>query len=112
MKIEGRCRNCGRDFPIDLVLSPPEAAGRCPFCGKSLDPEYSALLVEALGKLQAIGSQMESILDRARAVGENLEINADTIVAPIRDALGAREEASASRRATREAAQAEQTGVR
>jgi hypothetical protein len=111
VKIEGRCRNCGREFPIDLVLAPPETAGRCPFCAKPLDAEYHALLVEALTKLQLIGSQMQTILERAKAVGENLEINADTVLTPIRAALGAREEASAERRATRDAAVAEGTGV-
>jgi len=111
VKIEGRCRNCGREFPIDLVISPPETAGRCPFCGIPLDVEYNALLVEALTKLQVIGSQMEAILERSKAVGENLEVKAETILGLIRSALGAREEASAGRRATREASAAETPGA-
>jgi hypothetical protein len=107
VKIEGRCRNCGREFPVDEVLSPPETAGFCPFCGKALDREYHALLIEALGTLQQIGKQMVNILERAKAVGENLELNRDSILGPIEAALGAREKASAQRRATREASMAE-----
>ena len=111
MKIEGRCRNCGREFPIDLVITTPETAGICTFCGVPLDREYQALLVDALGALQNIGTQMVSILERAKSVGENLEIDPDSILEPIRAALGAREEASAERRAKREAALAEAAGV-
>lgn len=111
MKIQGRCRNCGREFPIDEVLAPPDTAGRCPFCGKALDREYNALLVDALGLLQRVGEQMVTVLERAKAVGENLDIDADTILGPIRDALGAREEASAQRRATSEASKAESAPV-
>lgn len=106
MKIEGRCRNCGRDFPIDLVIG-ADRPGHCPFCGIPLDHDYSALLADALGGLQKIGQQMENILERARAVGENLQIDPETILGPIRAALGKREEASAERRATREASMAE-----
>lgn len=109
MKIEGRCRNCGREFPIDLVIA-SERPGHCPFCGIPLDNDYAALLVEALGQLQTIGQRMVGVLERARAVGENLEVDAESVLGPIRAALGAREEASAERRATREASLAE--GVR
>jgi hypothetical protein len=109
VKIEGRCRNCGREFPIDLVIA-SERPGHCPFCGIPLDNDYAALLVEALGQLQTIGQRMVGVLERARAVGENLEVDAESVLGPIRAALGAREEASAERRATREASLAE--GVR
>jgi hypothetical protein len=107
VKILGRCRNCGREFPIDLVLSPPDTAGLCPFDGKPLDAEYQPILIEALEALQLVGNQMETILERAVSVGENLELNAESILGPIREALGAREQATAQRRATREASLAE-----
>lgn len=105
MKIEGRCRNCGRDFPVDLVVS---TAGRCPFCGKPLDADYGGLLVSALDSLQRVGTQMEAILERAKAVGENLDLEADTVLEPLRKALGEREEESAKRRATRQGSLAEE----
>ena len=109
MKIEGRCRNCDREFPIDLVLG-QDTPGHCSFCGIPLDSDYGALLVDALNSLQVIGTQMVNVLERARAVGDNLEIDAESILSPIRAALGARQEASAERLATRKASLAE--GVR
>lgn len=111
MKIQGRCRNCGRGFPIDEVLTAPETAGMCPFCGMALDREYHALLVEALGAVQSIGRQMVNVLERAKAVGENLEIDPESVLAPIRAALVAREESSARRRETATAARAEGSPV-
>jgi len=68
------------------------------------------MLGDALGSLQKIGTQMVNVLERTRAVGDNLEVDAESILGPIRAALGARQAESAERRATREASLAE--GVR
>lgn len=110
MKIQGRCRVCGRDFPIDLLLMEPETAGRCPFCATPLDQHYGALLVEALRKLQQAGTLIERTLEEASRLAPNLELDASTILGPIGDALGARARASAERKATEDAAAAERAG--
>ena len=109
MKIEGRCRNCGRDFPIDLLLEDPRRAGHCPFCGVPIDQHYGALFVEALEQLQRVGTIMTSTLKKVESFGPNLEIDPETVLGPIRTALGAREEASAQRRETEKASEAEGT---
>jgi len=109
VKIQGRCRNCGRDFPIDLLLQDPRRQGLCPFCGVPIDQHYGALLVDALGQLQRVGTIMVSTLKKVESFGPNLEIDAESILGPIRDALGAREIASAKRRQTEEASEAEGT---
>lgn len=109
MKIEGRCRNCGRDFPIDLLLEDPRRAGHCPFCGVPIDQHYGALFIEALEQLQRVGTIMTSTLKKVESFGPNLEIDAETILGPIRTALGAREEASAKRRETAIASEEEGT---
>ena len=109
MKIQGRCRNCGRDFPIDLLFQDPQWAGRCPFCGVPIDQDYGALLVDALKQLERIGTIMVSTLKKVESFGPNLEIDAESVLGPIRDALGAREEASARRLETQKASQAEET---
>lgn len=106
MKIQGRCRNCGRDFPIDLLLSDPRRAGHCPFCGVPIDIHYGAQLIDALGQLERAGTIMESTLKKVESFGPNLELDAESVLGPIRKALGAREEASAKRRATEEASEA------
>lgn len=109
MKIQGRCRNCGRDFPIDLLLQDPQRSGRCPFCGVPIDISYGALFVEALEQLERAGTIMTATLKKVESFGPNLELDHETILGPIRAALGAREEASARRKATEEASEA--TGV-
>ena len=112
MKIQGRCRNCGRDFPIDLLTQDPRRAGHCPFCGVPIDQHYGALLVDALEQLQRAGTIMTATLKKVESFGPNLEIDSETVLGPIRTALGAREEASAKRRQTEEASQAEGTAGR
>ena len=112
MKIQGRCRNCGRDFPIDLLLQDPERAGRCPFCGVPIDQHYGALFVDALEQLQRVGTIMQSTLKKVESFGTNLDIDDESVLGPIRDALAAREEASAKRRAVEQASAAEGTAGR
>ena len=99
MKIEGRCRNCGREFPIDLLLEDPRRAGRCPFCGVPIDIHYGAQFIEALEQLQRAGTIMQATLKKVESYGPNLDLDAESILGPIRDAIGAREEASSKRRA-------------
>jgi hypothetical protein len=109
VKIQGRCRNCGRDFPIDLLIRDPRRAGHCPFCGVPIDQHYGALLVDALEQLERAGSVMTATLKKVESFGPNLEIDAETVLGPIRAALRVREEESAKRRAIEEASEAEGT---
>ena len=107
MKIMGRCRNCGREFPIDLLLQDPNRAGRCPFCGVPIDQHYGASFVDALVQLERAGTIMTATLKKVESFGPNLEIDAESVLDPIRRQLGAREEASARRKATEQASQAQ-----
>lgn len=107
MKIQGKCRNCGREFPIDLLLQDPQSAGRCPFCGVPMDIHYGANLIEALEQLQRVGTIMTATLKKVESLGPNLELDIESVLGPIRDALGAREAASAQRKAIEEASEAE-----
>ncbi|HJR18112.1 MAG TPA: hypothetical protein VJ922_00185 [Actinomycetota bacterium] len=106
MKIEGRCRNCGRDFPIDLLLQDARRVGNCPFCGVPLDQHYGAMLVEALEQLQRAGTFMTATLKKVESLGPNLDVDDESILGPIRSALGARAEASEKRRLTELASEA------
>lgn len=111
MKIEGRCRSCKRDFPIDLLLTDAGGLGRCPFCGEPLDLHYGAVLVDTLRRLQQAGTAMQGLLERATSLGPGLEIDVSTVIEPLRGALRAREAGSAERRATEETARAERAGT-
>ena len=106
MKIQGKCRNCGRELPVDLLLQDTRRAGHCPFCGVPMDVHYGAMLVEALEQLQRVGTIMTSTLKKVESLGPNLEIDTETVLGPIRSALGAREEASLRRKETEEASEA------
>ena len=112
MKIQGRCRNCGREFPIDLLLQDPNRAGRCPFCGVPIDQHYGASFVDALVQLERAGTIMTATLKKVESFGPNLEIDAESVLGPIREALGAREAASARRKEIEEAAEAERAAGR
>lgn len=92
MKIESRCRVCKREFPIDLILT-GESGGHCPFCGVPLDPNYNGNLIRALAGLQRAGTAIEGALEQVRDLGGNLELDAHSIVEPIRDALARRTQA-------------------
>jgi hypothetical protein len=104
LKIQGRCRNCRREFPIDLLFEDPRGAGRCPFCGVAIDQSYGALLINTLEQLERAGTFMVSTLKKVESFGPNLEIDEESVLGPIRAALGARAEASAKRKVTEEAA--------
>ena len=106
MKIQGTCRNCGREFPIDLLRQDPRRAGLCPFCGEPMDKDYGAVLVEALEQLQRVGTIMTATLKKVESLGPNLDIDAESVLAPIRDALGAREQASLRRLQTEQTSEA------
>jgi hypothetical protein len=86
VKINGRCRVCNREFPIDVLVS-SDAAGHCPFCGTPLDAHYGAMLVNALAAVQAAGSALEHALDALGHYGPNLELDVSTILEPIEAAL-------------------------
>ena len=107
MKIMGRCRNCGREFPIDMLLQDARRAGHCPFCGVVIDQHYGAQLIEALEQLQRVGTIMTATLKKVESFGPNLEIDIESVLGPIREALTARETASAKRKAIEEASEAE-----
>jgi hypothetical protein len=72
-----------------------------------MDQHYGALLVDALSQLQRAGTIMQATLKRVESLGPNLELDSESVLQPIREALGAREEASAKRKATEEASEAE-----
>jgi len=48
MKIEARCRTCGRTFLLSQIGPDSDTPGRCPFCGRHFARHYSTILVEAV----------------------------------------------------------------
>ena len=60
MKIKGTCHHCGRTFLAEQVI---ENGGRCPFDGTSLQPDYSAVMVDALRDAERAGTEFEHALE-------------------------------------------------
>jgi hypothetical protein len=87
VKIEGRCKVCSRDFPIDVLIASPESKGRCPFCGELMDPRYESLFVREMERVELTGTAFERALERAGSFGPNFEIDPESILTPIRQAL-------------------------
>lgn len=96
MKIKGGCTVCGRDFPADLVTA-QEHAGHCPFCGVALDAHYSGNFVNALAAVQRSGSALEAALDQLGRLGPGFELDANSVLDPLRGALAQRGKAGEPR---------------
>lgn len=86
MKIKGRCRACGRDLPLDVLLN-SDPAGHCPFCGSALDTHYSGSFVNALRDLERAGTMMSAALDQLGNFGPGFELDRESVMEPIRTAL-------------------------
>ena len=72
MKIRGTCRRCGRDFLVQQVL---ESQGHCPWCGQAFQPQYTAVLAEALQQAEAAGSSLENALEKIAGMGPALVLD-------------------------------------
>lgn len=86
MKIKGRCRNCQREFPVDVLLT-SDSAGHCPFCGTPMDPHYGSSFLNALEAVERAGSQMEGALVQLSAMGTNFELDTGSVLEPLEAAL-------------------------
>ena len=80
MKIKGTCRSCDREFLVQQVL---ESQGHCPWCGKPFQPEYTAVLAEALELAEAAGNNLESALEKIAGMRPSFVLNEDSVLASI-----------------------------
>jgi hypothetical protein len=87
MRIRGTCANCGREFLPDQVI---EAGGHCPWCGKAFNPDYTALLVQALRQADQAGDLLQDALQDIASVEElAMDIDEESVLEPLREALRA-----------------------
>jgi hypothetical protein len=84
VKIKGTCRACNREFLVQQVL---ESQGHCPWCGKPFQPEYTAVLVDALELVEAAGNNLENALEKIAGMRPSLVIDEDTVLASIEASL-------------------------
>lgn len=86
MKIKGTCGRCGREFLAQQVIP---SHGHCPWCGQAFSPDYTAVLAQALQQAEVAGNRLQDALEQLAALEPAMELDDETIVGPIRDALRA-----------------------
>ena len=87
MKIRGTCSNCGREFLPEQVVA---AGGHCPWCGKAFNRDYTAILVKYLEQADRGGATLQDALEGMAGIDElAMEIDEDSILEPLREALAA-----------------------
>ena len=84
MKIKGTCRRCGREFFIEQVI---QNGGQCPWDGKPFQPDYAAVLVDALREAENAGNTLENALEKLADLEPDLVLDKETVLAEIREAL-------------------------
>jgi hypothetical protein len=84
VKIKGTCRHCGREFLAEQVIA---SGGRCPWDGRSLQPDYAAVLVDSLQQAEAAGNTLENALEKIADIEPDLVLEPASILTSIRDSL-------------------------
>lgn len=84
MKIKGTCRRCGREFLVEQVI---ENGGRCPWDGKPFQPDYAAVLVDALRDARDAGNTLENALMKLADIEPDLVLDRETVLADVRTQL-------------------------
>lgn len=81
MKIKGTCTTCGRDFLVEQVL---ESGGKCPWDGHPFQPDYAAVLVDALRDAESAGSTLENALEKTADMQPSFTLDADSVIDALR----------------------------
>jgi hypothetical protein len=84
VKIKGTCRRCGREFLVEQVLN---NGGECPWDGKPFQPDYAVVLVDTLRDAEQAGSALEDALGKAADLEPDFVIDADSVLAALREHL-------------------------
>jgi hypothetical protein len=70
--LEARCRRCDGAFTLAQVAEDP--AGRCPFCGVALAPDWSFLLTREIPRLEEAERELAGSLRRLLGLPGHLAI--------------------------------------
>jgi hypothetical protein len=84
VNIKGTCRRCGREFLLKQVL---ENGGVCPWDGKPFQPDYAAVLVEALRDAESAGNTLENALEKVADLEPEFVVHPDTVLDQLREHL-------------------------
>lgn len=80
MKIKGTCRRCGREFMVEQTV---ESGGRCPWDGEPFQPDYAAVLVDALRDAEAAGNTLENALEKVADMRPAFDLDAESVLSAL-----------------------------
>ena len=84
MKIRATCKRDGRDFMIEQVI---DSGGECPWDGEPFNADYAAVLVNALSRAEAAGTELEMALQVVADLHPEFRVHVDTVLGPLREHL-------------------------
>jgi hypothetical protein len=97
MKLRAICTSCSRELILDEALDAGPVQGLCPWCGTTLAPQYTSLLIDETGRIEQAMDELLSALqgllrmprhfrlvpeDFIRRVHEELGVSAELIADP------------------------------
>jgi hypothetical protein len=85
VKIKGTCHYDGRAFLAEQVI---ENGGLCPSDGKPLQPDYAAVMVEALRDAERAGSEFEDALERLADLSPAFDIDRESVLGSAEASVG------------------------
>jgi hypothetical protein len=84
VKIEGTCRECGREVTGDQVI---QGGGECPWCGTPFSADYALVVVNAVRDAQDAGTKLERALEALADVAPNVRIEDVSVLGDLRRSL-------------------------
>lgn len=76
--IGARCRSCGRDFHLFEVHD--QRTGTCPRCGRLLTPDWTAMLLEDVARVEIAHRHLVHALRRLRQLPGNIAVRPHTLL--------------------------------
>ena len=84
MKIKVVHDECGREILVQQLL---ETGGHCPWDGKPLNRDYTAVLAEALETAENAGTVLESALDEIVGMQGQFVLDRASVLGPLQEQL-------------------------
>jgi hypothetical protein len=85
MRVDARCRVCGREFFLVMLLPPEGTGGRCPFCGFDYEVPL-AELGEVVAAVEKLADTFTHALRRLIELHPGFDLDVDAtlrLVAPL-----------------------------
>jgi hypothetical protein len=89
MRFEATCNTCGRRFLLAQILpSPGQPGGRCPFCGTRFGRHYVSVLPEAITRAEASAEELLDALKRLAGMHPGFRIDMENLLARLAEGMG------------------------